>query len=361
MENTQNEIVNLLKELICIPSVSDDFKALQEITLWVKKYLSIPGLIVEEYTYNDFPSLVIKPTSWKKTRLLVNCHLDVVPGYQEQFKLKIKDDKAYGRGTLDMKGATAVILFLIKELALANKLPNDVTLMLVSDEEIGGQNGTKYLFEQKSATTDFFLAGEPTNLKICNEQKGIIWLELEENGKKAHGSKPWLGTNANITLAEKITNFYKHNPQDTENSWATTYNLSLLQGGHAKNVVSDKATAFMDIRRINKESAKEVLENVRKSFPNTKLNIAFNEPCLITNASNPFILNFQQTIYDKFGEQIDTTRETFASDGRFYSVKNIPSINFGPIGEDMHGDNEWVSIKSLKTYYEYLQEVFLNL
>lgn len=85
--------------------------------------------------------------------LLLHGHVDVVParepGWQHPpFDGKLVDDYIWGRGTLDMKGGIVMMLsalFRLKREKIAP--PGDVVLALVSDEEAGGEFGTKYLVD----------------------------------------------------------------------------------------------------------------------------------------------------------------------------------------------------------------------
>lgn len=360
MESIEKEILHILKELVSIPSVATNPQRLDEIISFSENYLKSPLISVQRFTHNSIPSLLATSKDWTGKGLLLNAHLDVVPGSEEQFSLKVEGNKAYGRGVYDMKAAAAVLMVLFKYLAQSNKLTNNVALMIVTDEEIGGHNGTKFLLDQEKIYADFFLAGEPTELNICCKQKGAIWLEIIEKGISAHASRPWEGINANVSLAQKITNFYKKNPQPMHNDWKTTYNLSFIEGGEAGNMVASRAKAQLDIRYIETETKQNILNNIQDSFPDTDINILLDEPYLNTDKNSPSIKLLQSIISNTTEELPQITNETFASDGRFYAAAGIPSINFGPKGGNMHAENEWVDIKSLCLYYSILQTFVLK-
>ena len=129
----------------------------------------------------------------KKFKIILNAHLDVVSGREEQYKPYEKDGKLFGRGAIDMKGAAAVEILVFKEVAKRVSYP--LALQLVTDEEIGGFCGTKYQIE-KGVRADFVIAGEPTDFGVNNKAKGIIWLKIKTKGKSAHGAYPWRGKNA---------------------------------------------------------------------------------------------------------------------------------------------------------------------
>src|SRR5215475_1650607 len=108
----------------------------------------------------------------------LTCELVVIRSIAEQPDQlhAVRGGRIYGRGSQDMKGSGAVLLRLLKDLA-ALDVPPDVGFMFVSDEEIGGANGTGILLEQ-GWRCGFFLAAEPTDLDICFEQKGAMWVEV---------------------------------------------------------------------------------------------------------------------------------------------------------------------------------------
>lgn len=358
------DILKLLQELVAIKSVANNPEGLAESISFAEKYFAIPELKTEKFVKNGKENLLVAPANKtdRKFDVILNAHLDVVPAEEAMFEMKVKNGKAHGRGVFDMKGGGAVLMKLYKDLAQEKKLGN-VALMLVTDEEIGGHDGVKPLLEEEKITCNFFIAGEPTDFTICYQQKGVLWLELVEKGKAAHGSRPWEGKNANISLAQKITKFYAEVPQPTsKQDWKTSYTLSILRGGgEAKNVVAEKAVAYMDVRRIQSESTESIIKNMQKIFTDTEINIFIDEPCLDTNPKDKYIQLLSQAIEKERKEETVLTRETFGSDSRFYSAVGVPAVNFGPLGGDMHGPNEWVDINSLDQYYTIVKDFLLSL
>jgi succinyl-diaminopimelate desuccinylase len=78
-----------------------------------------------------------------KPKLLFMAHFDVVPVNREEwetdpFKLTVKGDSAYGRGSADDKGNVASIMLALKELS-KEKLDGKILFTFTGDEEIGGR------------------------------------------------------------------------------------------------------------------------------------------------------------------------------------------------------------------------------
>ena len=60
--------------------------------------------------YNNFPKS-------KKFKIILNAHLDVVPGNKNQFVPKVVGDRLYARGAYDMKSSAIVMMSVFKDIA----------------------------------------------------------------------------------------------------------------------------------------------------------------------------------------------------------------------------------------------------
>ena len=92
--------------------------------------------------------------------LLLYGHIDVVPveGQNWQhppFEGKNVDGWIWGRGTLDMKGGIAMMLAaFLRAKAEGLTPPGDVLLLVLSDEEAGGDYGARFLVEEHAGLFD---------------------------------------------------------------------------------------------------------------------------------------------------------------------------------------------------------------
>lgn len=90
----------------------------------------------------------------KLPALLLYGHMDVVPvagqdWSEEPFSGTVKDGCIWGRGALDMKGELAMFITVMTELKRNNiRLPFDVKLLIVSDEEGTGRWGMEYMVSE---------------------------------------------------------------------------------------------------------------------------------------------------------------------------------------------------------------------
>lgn len=155
------------------------------------------------------PNLIAKlPGQGSASPLLLYGHVDVVTTENQQwqhppFEGKVVDGFVWGRGALDMKGGVAMMLAAFLRAKYEDlKLPGDVILAIVSDEEAGGDFGSKYLVENhpdlfegiRYAIGEFggftFYVGKQRFYPVMIAEKQICWIKATVRGPGGHGSLP---------------------------------------------------------------------------------------------------------------------------------------------------------------------------
>jgi succinyl-diaminopimelate desuccinylase len=314
---------------------------------------AVPDVRIHHAEEAGKPSLVATLRDTRSPALMLNAHLDVVPARSEQFRPEIRDGRMYGRGSQDMKGSGAVLLRLMKDLA-ALDAPPDVGFMFVSDEEIGGHDGTGHLLRE-GWRCGFFLAAEPTDMDICYEQKGAMWVEVHLRGQPAHGSRPWDGTNALAALREGLVAMEARFPTPDEAAWLTTVVPTIVHGGEAGNRLPESVVLTLDIRHVPEERPEQILAALRACYPDGDVRFMRGGPPLSTNPRDAQVRRLAACVAETTGRDPRMYREHFASDARYYSDVGIPAVCFGPVGAGLHSDEEWVDIASLGQLYEALR------
>lgn len=276
-------------------------------------------------------------------------HLDVVPADESMFQLTSDDKNYYGRGVHDMKGMAAAILAAFINLPEIEK--TNVGLMFTTDEEIGGRNGVGALVKDFKGSAAFVLDGS-TDFVLQEKIKGVLWLEVTAKGVAAHGSRPWLGQNANEELVEYLHEFkawYKSNiSQEAPHNYYTTFNLGKIAGGKAANQVSDKATAIIDIRFVSEEDAAKMIEaanNIARKYRNITIKMPINDPTIVVDVESPWYkrtIELIKTLGIKPGDDIHRYAHG-SNDGRYLVPLGIPIIVTRPTGGNQHAEGEWVS------------------
>ncbi|HKO03743.1 MAG TPA: M20/M25/M40 family metallo-hydrolase, partial [Candidatus Acidoferrales bacterium] len=127
-------------------------------------------------------------------------HYDVVPAsVPQQFHPLVKHGALAGRGSADMKGGLAAMIYamsVLKELDVP--LDGRIGLVLVPDEETGGAGGSRFLVESgrlgKNGIGMF--TPEPTSGVIWNACRGAISMRVTVRGRPAHVGLHYRGVNA---------------------------------------------------------------------------------------------------------------------------------------------------------------------
>ncbi|OGK23806.1 hypothetical protein A2954_03005 [Candidatus Roizmanbacteria bacterium RIFCSPLOWO2_01_FULL_37_12] len=350
------KIIALARRYIAIKSVGDNKSDLNRAISFCKKLIpKYKNLVLKEYEFNGKKSLVISYKGIKNATVMLHGHIDVVPGSGDSFVLKRTGDKLIGRGVYDMKITVLIFCKILGE--LSESVLKKIGVMIVTDEEIGGENGTKRLC--KYYKPKFFLTGEPTNLTIFTQAKGALWVEIVQKGKAAHSGGPWLGKNAIELMNKNIVKLLQKRPNPKKYEWKTTFNLSQISGGSYINSVADSCILKVDVRYLPNASVKSILKFLKKTFIGAQIKVLRNNSPTINNENNFYIKKLSETfenvakIKNRFGKNLGFT------DARYYSALGIPAVSFGPLGGDAHSEKEWVSLKSVRLYEKVLIN-FLN-
>lgn len=359
-DSLRRELIELTCDLIAFPSTADRPADLVAVVDYVERYArAIDGLIVQRFNIQDKPSLMVTLRNTTTPALMLNGHLDVVAARPQQYAAEIRDGRIYGRGSQDMKGACAVLMRVMKDLA-ALPQPPDVGFMFVGDEEIGGFQGTGYLLEQ-GWRTEFFIAAEPTDLDICYAAKGMVRVDITIHGSPAHGSRPWSGVNPMTALRDGLIALEKRFPTPKEAAWVTTATPTVVRGGDTLNRIPETVTLSLDIRHVPEETPEAIAAAVEACFPGATVakNSTGGIP-LITDRNDPHLGRLAALTERVTGRPTGYYREHYGSDARFYSGAGMPAICFGPTGAGLHSDEEWVEIASLEQLHAIFHDLALE-
>lgn len=358
-KNIKKEILDLSQKLVEVESTKSNPQGLKEVIGIAKKYL--PGFKYFEFEKNNYPSIFFYnflPKD-KKFKLILNGHLDVVSGKKEQFNLIDKGKYLSGRGSSDMKCGVAVQICVLKILATKNR--NPIGLQLVTDEEIGGNDGTLFQLK-KGISSEFAISGESTDLKINNTSKGVFWFKLTAKGKSSHGAYLWNGKNALRKLLVAVNRITKVFEEPTKEVWKTTCNLAFIKtANETPNKVPDLAEAVFDIRYVPLDK-KIIVSKIKKLIPKgIKLDILEFEPSPLTSKKNVYVKKLITSITKIKGNKVSFQKAHGASDIRHFEKHRINGICFGPIGFGLHSDNEYIDKKSLFDFYLILEDFIKSL
>ncbi|MDZ7414333.1 MAG: ArgE/DapE family deacylase [candidate division KSB1 bacterium] len=313
-------------------------------------------------------------------RLLVACHMDVVPpgeGWEtDPFDPVEKEGFLYGRGVLDNKGPLAASLVAaraLKETIGSDGLPGQLLVAALADEEASGPEGDfgiGYLLEEKLiAPTCAIIPDIGENMRSIDiAEKGRVVLRVVARGVQAHGSTPERGVNAIYKMARFVTMLEGMQlPHEVHPLLGgPTVNLGEVHGGVAANVVPGECVAYLDVRIVPGQT----VEQVRQAIAALARRVADDFVVEVQSASephavspeNPLVVTIQQNVQELLGwrpQPIGMGGGTFA---KTLNLAGIPAVGFGP-GDDtaFHVANERVEIQQLVDFAHVISLVAFDL
>jgi succinyl-diaminopimelate desuccinylase len=203
----EEEMARVAAELVAIASENPPGKNYQTVAKILEKHIRKFGFDFERFhpktkakSLRDSPACLLAECGRGVRTLYFHGHYDVVPAQTvEQFKPLRKKHFLFGRGACDMKGGIVAMLYgmrALKECGL--RFDGKIGLMLVPDEETGGERGSAWLWREGLLGRGGLgmLTAEPTSGKVWHANRGAISLRVEVRGKAAHVGLQHRGENA---------------------------------------------------------------------------------------------------------------------------------------------------------------------
>lgn len=324
---------------------------------FVRAWIEARDLEVRHIDHLGLPVLLAETGPADGPVVILHGHIDVVPAFEHQFTPDADGDRLIGRGAYDMKGGLAAMMCALQDATAQDSVR--VRFVCVPDEESEDvdDRSTDALVRDGTLHADFAITGEPTDLHIGVQAKGVLAVRIEVAGIAAHGSTPWLGDNA-ILKSHDVFRRIETLPFSRESSDLfdrPSINLSRIMGGDAFNKVPDRCGMDVDIRYLPGQDPEEILAQIAE-LPDVEILRSFQRRPAIVSRSNPFVLALRDAVSRSVeGEALSIGRDG-ASDAISFLEAGIPAVEFGPIGGGHHGPEEWVSISSLARYRQALAD-----
>jgi acetylornithine deacetylase/succinyl-diaminopimelate desuccinylase len=267
----EDMLLSITKDLIQIPSHSGTPGQEREISRFVEGLFQGWGLDVMLQEVQDGRSNVLAKIGGSRggKNLALNGHLDTVPPGRDMtdpYRTVIQEGRLFGRGSADMKGAVAAMIYTLHLLKSCQmRLMGDLHFTGVVGEESGG-TGTRFL-TKSGFKPDCAVVGEPTNLDLVTSHKGVEQLEVRIRGRAAHGSMPDRGVNAISAASEFIQRLEKElipqfQTRSQEQVGTATLNVGVIQGGDKVNMVADFCSVQIDRRWVKTEELGQVVSEI---------------------------------------------------------------------------------------------------
>lgn len=385
----QADLVRFLQQLVRLPTVNPPGENYGAITTLLADTLRGLGLQVRRVPISralqrrtqpellDYPRhnvIAFWDTGAKKT-VHFNAHYDVVPvsgiwRHGSPFSGSVERGWIYGRGTSDMKGAIASIVFALKALHATGTRPNfNLEVSFTADEETDSTLGTGWVATHGRLKADYAIVGEGGEGDgVCCGHNGVVWLNVRVHGRAAHGSIPQRGINALEKMAalvlaldgyKKILARKKFRTPDGQIR-TPTLNLGGVfasgEGGKI-NTVPAAASFSIDRRVLPVESVaaaerdlRAFLKKAAAQIPQCRITIekvSHNHACF-RDPATPFAAALRASVARVRRRPAHFCVSTGFNDMHFFAnVRRIPTLGYGPGGHNYHAVDERAKIKDL--------------
>jgi glutamate carboxypeptidase len=356
-EKRKREIAQTIRQLVEIESPSDNKQAVDRLSSFLAlKFQALGGRVTLHKIRNFGDHLQVNFSgrrSVKPVLLLGHCDTVYPLATLASMPCRVAKGRIWGPGVLDMKSGIALMLAAIEGLrTLHDALPRPVTVLLVSDEEVGSIS-SRQITENLAKKSAAVLVLEPSyGLRgaVKTARKGVGEYTLKVTGKAAHSGLDFeKGESAIIELARQVAEI--SNLVDLKRG--LTLNVGLIQGGTRANVVPAEARAVVDVRIAHGKDAAGIDRKLRFLRPfnrRCKLGIsgAINRPPMERTAGVARLFQLASAIASRMGWKLEEAAVGGGSDGNFTAALGIPTLDgLGGVGEGAHAAHESILISEL--------------
>jgi glutamate carboxypeptidase len=356
-EQARDQIVETIRRLVEIESPSDNKQAVDRCSAFAAEEFAVLGgraqfhraTEVGNHLQVDFPG-----ETQQKPVLLLGHYDTVYPlGTLTSMPCRVGNGRLWGPGVLDMKSGIALMIHALRALQTWHgQLPRPVTVLLVSDEEIGS-NSSRHLTESLAKQSSAVLVLEPSygpKGAVKTARKGVGEYSLKVTGVASHSGLDFeKGQSAILELARQILAISKL----VDVKHGVTLNVGQVSGGTRVNVVAAEATGSLDVRVARMKDAAAIDKKLRALKPfnrKCKLEIAggVNRPPMERTAGVAALYNKAVHIARDLGWKLSEAAVGGGSDGNFTAGLGIPTLDgLGGVGDGAHAVHEFINIAEL--------------
>ncbi len=328
---------------------------------------------VEEIAAGRFNAVGVLEGRTSGRTLMLCGHLDTVSvaGMTAPFEPAERDGRLYGRGAQDMKGGLAAMIGAARAIAESGGLAaGRLVVAAVADEEHGSLGAEALV---RGWTADAAVVAEPTDLAVAIGHKGFASVQVDTEGRAAHGSRPLEGRDAILWMGRVLGRL---EAQDRELQSRPPHPLlgtaslhaSLIEGGREMSSYPDHCRLSLERRTLPGEPADLPQSEVeailhalrtedREFVAEARLMLA--RPPYETPAGHPLTVLLRDAL-GRGGRPAPMVGMSFWTDAAILGEAGIPSVVFGPGGAGLHSLEEYVEIDQVLACRDVLADVALR-
>ncbi len=289
-----------------------------------------------------------------RPKILFNVHLDTVPSGEgwsnDPHELVIREGRAYGRGSCDIKGAAAVLL------EIAAQTPDHMAMLFTTDEEgAGGCCVSKFVEAGLADGFEQIVIAEPTQCQPVVGHRGYLSVKTRFYGTPGHSSEArTLNDSATHNMARwaaaALTVAQQKKTADSDPG--SCLNLGIVTGGVKSNVIAGEAFVHWSARLKPGESNQEFLDELKACAPSqgrVEWEVPFaGQPLPAAGMNAESAKHFCALHGLTTAPDVD-----FWTEASLFSEAGKPALVLGPgrISE-AHQTDEWVELSQLELAFK---------
>ncbi len=401
IERSEKRLVKLLQEMVRVPTVNPPGCNYREMVDLLQERSEERGLQVRVHRVPDarvrevlgtvdFPryNLIARWDVGAAQTVHFNAHYDVVPvagewKFADAFAPTVSAGALYGRGSGDMKGSIAALLMAIEALRASGAEPAfNIECSFTADEETGGELGAGYVVREGLLDADFAVVCEgAAGVQVGCGHNGVLWLQVDVEGRPAHASRPQDGINAFEAMAAMAVGLQSYKGKlaaasrrycdlngQYRNPTLNVGGVFLGGAGDKINTVPAHASFSLDRRLVPGENLQQVERELRRELERLA---ASQRPALCQIEAplriEPCVMDADHALCRSFAGAVRSVRRRragfrvtagFTDLHYFVEEGGLPGIGYGVRGENAHGIDERVRVRDVvltaRTYAEFM-------
>ncbi len=374
MDVDNDFLVRTLGELVRIVSINPAFSGggtdERQVAGYVRTAMAEMGM--ETHAHEPAPGRVsvvgrLRGTGGGRSLMLYAHHDTVgVEGMPDPWSAEVRDGRMYGRGAYDMKCGLAASLSAVKAIVHSGApLAGDLLVVSVADEEEASLGMTEVL---RHHTADAAVVTEPTELALVVAHKGFCWMEVETEGRAAHGSGWQVGIDANLRMGRVLARLEALGARLVASGGhpvvgPPSLHAATLQGGTGWSTYAARCCLRIERRTVPGETAADAVGQVQAILDELAAQDAtfratvrpvLSRPAWQARPHSAIAGMVERAARDVLGRVPARTGAPYWMDTALLAEAGIDAVVLGPAGEGAHAAVEWVDLESVRQTAEIL-------
>jgi acetylornithine deacetylase len=338
MEDLFEKAIDLLKQLIAIPSFSKEEAGTADLLVsWLSEHRitsqRIGNNILARSKYFD----ATKPT------VLLNSHHDTVKpaqGYTlDPFVPLMKGGKLYGLGSNDAGASLVSLIVTFLHFYNRQDLPFNLALAATAEEEISGMGGIRDVLPELE-NIDCAIVGEPTAMEMAVAERGLLVLDVYSKGISGHAARNE-GTNAVYIAMDDMNWFRQYEFEKVSDLLGkVSMNVTVIETENkAHNVVPDLCKFTVDIRINELYTHEEVLAIIKEHIKSEIKPRSTHLKSSMIALNHPLVLSGSKAGMDYYGSPTLSDK----------ALMPFPALKLGPGDSSRsHTANEFIYLHQIE-------------